>query len=178
MTILLCIFLILPMTVLASAVTDIYSYSIPNQFSVILIISFFIFAYFNPAFDSSVIVKHCGAGLLILILGFILFCYNTLGGGDVKILASSALWIGLYDLSLYIMFVTLIGGGLSLTLYLWRKTPALAFYKKSKLLSSLYFGYSNEEMAIAPRTSIPYAVAIFAGLCLTLPHSFVYGTIF
>jgi prepilin peptidase CpaA len=177
MNLLFLLFLILPIIVALSCITDIYHYTIPNSFSLILIVSFFMFAFLNPAFDWGLIGKHIMAGLIILIFGFILFSYNILGGGDVKILATSGLWIGLYDLSLYLAFVGIVGGALSIFLYLWRKTKPLEFYKRYKVLSSLYFGTSDATQITTPRASIPYAVAIFAGLCWTLPNSFIFSTI-
>ena len=173
MDILFLLFLILPIFVFLSAITDIYNYSIPNSFSIVLTVGFYVFALFNPTFDWGLIWEHSLACLIVFGITFVMFAFNLLGGGDAKILMTSSLWIGLNDLTLYLCFIAIIGGLFSIFLSLWRKTKGFEFYKKYQPLRSLYFGYQEKTEITTQNKTIPYAVAIAIGFALFLPKSFI-----
>jgi prepilin peptidase CpaA len=56
------------------------------------------------------------AGAGIFVLGFFLFSYGLVGGGDVKLLSATALWAGLGGLVPMMLIVGVAGGLLSLGL--------------------------------------------------------------
>ena len=83
---------------------------------------------------------HTATGMVALIVCFVLFCFNLFGGGDAKIFAASALWIGHHDILHYFIAVTAAGGLLSIFIYLFRANICYPLILKVKWLSSLYFG--------------------------------------
>jgi len=171
---LLCIFLILPVVMSLSALTDIYGYTIPNIFSLILIISFYCFALINPYFTYETILYHSLAGLLVLSITFVLFTFGVIGGGDAKILASSSLWFGFTNLNMYIFSIIIAGGIMSIFFMIWRRTKPFAFYDKSPMLKNLFFGPQSQQDKPLEKRSIPYAIAITSGFYFFLPHSIIY----
>lgn len=178
MTLVSCVFVILPIIIFLSAITDIYSYSIPNSFSVILIIGFYIFAFLNPVFDYEMIGYHTLTGFIVLFVTFIMFSLNLFGGGDAKIIASSSLWFGGYDTLLYIAYISIAGGILSVILFLWRKTKPLKFYERFTPLKRLYYGPTDYSDITQAQKAIPYAVGIAIGFFIMLPKSMIYTKLF
>ena len=174
MTLLFLLFSILPIIIILGAITDIYSYTIPNSFSVILIVGFYIFALCNPIFDWQMIGYHTLTALCVLLLTFIMFSCNVFGGGDAKLLAVSSLWFGYSDTVTYFMVVAIMGGILSLVLMLWRKTKPLKLYTLFTPIRSLYYGPTDDCEIAKPAQIIPYAVAIAVGFFMVLPHSMIF----
>jgi prepilin peptidase CpaA len=72
--------------------------------------------------DVSSVLLHVLAGLLMLCVGMIAFRFHMLGGGDVKWLASLALWVGLnLDLARLLVLTTFFGGGLAIIVFVLGK---------------------------------------------------------
>ena len=161
-------FLILPLMVFLAGAFDLYTYHIPNIISVILIGGFYIFACFSPNMTWEMIGYHTITGLGALIVCFTLFCFGMFGGGDAKILATSALWIGPADILHYFVAVTMAGGALAIAIYLFRAQACYPIILRVKWLSSLYFGNGTHK------NSIPYAVAIAVGLFVTLNNTHIF----
>lgn len=55
-------------------------------------------------------MSHLGAGLAVFAIAAGLFALRLMGGGDVKLLAATALWIGLGQILPYLTLVALVGG--------------------------------------------------------------------
>lgn len=60
------------------------------------------------------------AGAIMFVAGFIMFTLRWMGGGDVKLLAACALWVGMGKLLEYSLWVAIFGGALSLFLLMMR----------------------------------------------------------
>lgn len=65
-------------------------------------------------------------GVAVLIAGMLLFSLRWVGGGDAKLLAAAALWIGYEQLLPFLVIVTIFGGALALFLLAYRSVPASA----------------------------------------------------
>lgn len=89
-----------------------------------------------------------GVGLLVLALGAVFFRFGLLGGGDVKLLAAGALWIGTAQVAPFLMTTVLAGGLLALIFLAWATLARASTGRKSG-------------------PSLPYGVAIAAGGILT-----------
>src|SRR6476646_4841339 len=55
-------------------------------------------------------LSHVAARLVVLVGGAAMFHFRLMGGGDVKLLAAVALWLGLGQLAPFLFAVALIGG--------------------------------------------------------------------
>lgn len=110
-------------------------------------------------------------------IGFALFAFNLLGGGDVKLIAALTLWSGVDLAALFLLITGLAGGLMSLGILLRRRLanhpiliafwPFLTVVLANRLGFALPFRHweasarsSGDDLATA---SLPYGVAIAAG---------------
>lgn len=87
------IFVVFPFCLAVAAFSDLFTMTIPNRVSAILLGAFLLAAPLS-GLDLTAIAMHLGAGLLVFSIGFVLFALNIMGGGDVKVLSASAVWFG------------------------------------------------------------------------------------
>ena len=91
-------------------------------------------------------------------IGFTLFALGYIGGGDAKLFAAVALWLGPHDLLSYTLVATLLGGFLTLTLLGLRHLPLPAGLARQDWILKLHDN----------RSGIPYGVALAAGAFVVL----------
>lgn len=151
---------ILPLLLILSAVWDLTSYTIPNALPAAIALLFLLFAALAPL-GWGVTGGHLLTGAGALVLGIILFSFGWIGGGDAKLYAACALWLGWQELLPYTLISALIGGGLSLLLIGMRKAPLPAFAAKIKWINTLH----------DKKSGIPYGIALAGGFLLWLPDS-------
>lgn len=90
-----------------AAISDIRYLRIPNLIPLLLVACFVMQAVFDGVQGMT---GHLVAMLIVLALLLPLFAMNVLGGGDVKLLAAAALWLGMADLPLLLVCVAIFGG--------------------------------------------------------------------
>jgi prepilin peptidase CpaA len=140
---------------LSAAGYDFFTLTIPNPIVYGLIAGFVLLALL--AAGDVPWLSHLAAGLIVFVTGAVLFRFNLLGGGDVKLYAASALWIGLGQLPLYLVIVALLGLALALVLLAIR--PFLPF-----LLARLPADAGPLwPRSLVPGSGVPYGVAIAGG---------------
>ena len=152
----LLILVIFPAALIFAAVSDITTMTISNWISIVLLGSFPVLAIAGgmPWAD---IGWHFAAGGLILVGCFILFAFNIIGGGDAKLLAAAALWIGWNDLFTLLIYTALFGAPICVMLLMFRSWPMPGWLQKLG-----WFNHLHEAKA-----GVPYGVAISAaGLVL------------
>ena len=93
---------------------------------------------------------HLLAGLLGLAMGFTLFALGWIGGGDAKLFAAVALWLGLKDLMPYALVASVFGGALTIAVLLLRQCPLPALLARQGWIVRLHDA----------RSGIPYGVAL------------------
>lgn len=156
-------FVPLILLLLAAAAWDIASFTIPNFIQLGLIGAFVIFAAI-VGLPLAVLGWHFLAGFFALVTGFALFAFGYIGGGDAKLFASIALWLGLHDLLDYALIACVLGGALSLGILTARKFPLPASLARHGWVLRLHDSKSG----------VPYGVALAAGLFLILPQTEVF----
>ena len=114
--------LIFPFMMLFSAFSDLFTMTIPNQVSLILLGAFPLLA-FAVGVPLDVIGWHLTCGLGILVLTFSMFAMGWIGGGDAKLAAATALWLGWEHMLDYGFIASVFGGILTLVLLQLRRTP-------------------------------------------------------
>ena len=98
-------------------------------------------------------------------VGFTLFALGYIGGGDAKLFAAVALWLGFdRDLMNYMLIASLLGGALTLALLALRRVPLPALLTGQSWLLRLH----------DDRAGIPYGVALAAGAFLVLPQTEIF----
>ena len=139
--------------VIGAAVRDLATFTIPNWISLALTL-----AFAPAALAAGVSLGDIGIGFAVgaavLVLGAGMFALGWIGGGDAKLMASAALWLGLRGLAPFAVYTALAGGLLALSLLAirsaWLRPIADAGPAWSKRLAT-------------PGESAPYGVAIAVG---------------
>lgn len=155
---------VLPVLVIAAGLTDLTTMTIPNRISLLLILGF-VPAALAVGLAPGQIALHFGLAVGALFLGAGLFALNLLGGGDAKLMAAVALWLGLDGVLVFVLATAVAGGLFSLGLVLARGAPGLAQVAGPAWLGRL----------LTPKGDIPYGVAIAAGALFAFPHSALVG---
>ena len=94
---------------------DLLTFTIPNRICVALALGYVIFAALLgvPAVD---ILLNMSCGLAILVITFVMFNFGLIGGGDAKLAAATAAWLGWAAILDYGLAAALFGGILTLIL--------------------------------------------------------------
>lgn len=141
------------LALLMATVSDLTRYEIPNRVSLAVVAAF---GLTLPELPLWTLLAHVSAALVLFALGTALFVANVWGGGDVKLLAATALWTGWSGLASLLLITALAGAALALALLVLRRAlPAVAEGRwYSRLLSR--------------SEGIPYGVAIAAAAATVL----------
>jgi prepilin peptidase CpaA len=139
--------------VIVAAVKDLSSFTIPNWISVALALGFapaaLIVGASLPDIGLSLAV---GVGVFVLAAG--MFALGWIGGGDAKLMASAALWVGLRGLAPFALYTGVAGGALALGLIALRSAWIRPF---------VLAGPAWTRRLATPGESAPYGVAIAVG---------------
>jgi prepilin peptidase CpaA len=141
---------------LTAAIKDMRTMTIPNGISIALVVLY-------PGYVAATGVDWMGgmiAGLSVLSVGIALFALNCLGGGDVKLLASTSLWAGT-ELLVQMLFITALAGGV-LCLAAWIRIGGPKRICQ-RLSGNNRNGAENGAPSGGEATVVPYGVAILAG---------------
>ena len=157
------VFAALPALLIAAAGWDIASYTIPNYLQAAFIAAFFLFAL-SSGMTTGAFAQHLIAGGLGLAIGFTVFAFGFVGGGDAKLFTCVALWFGLGDLADFTLAASVFGGVLTLGLLSFRKLPLPA-----PLTAQGWVMRLHDEKA-----GIPYGAALAAGAFAILPYTDVF----
>jgi prepilin peptidase CpaA len=156
---------VFPFAMAFAAATDLLTMKIPNALTLGLAAAFLVAApVAGLAWPE--LLSHLGAGALLLILGIILFSLGWVGGGDAKLLAAAALWLGFDPLLPFLSLVTVFGGALAIVLLAYRSVPATAL-PLPDWAARLH----------AKGGAMPYGVAIAAGALTIYPSTAWYGAL-
>jgi prepilin peptidase CpaA len=133
-----------------AASSDLFTMTIANRVSLILIGGFFVLAALS-GMSAADILSHAGAGAAVLVVAFVFFTRGWIGGGDAKLAAATVLWFGLGHLADYLVYASLLGGALTLFLIQFRAMP----------MPRLLVG----------RGDVPYGIALAAAALLVYPQT-------
>ena len=101
--------LLFPAALVYAAVSDLASYQIPNWLSLAIVVDF-VAAAVVGSLDIAAIGWHLSAGVAVLVAGMLLFARGIVGGGDAKLMAACAVWVGWSGLLRFCLVVAVIGG--------------------------------------------------------------------
>ena len=152
--------LIFPALTIIGGLKDLTSYTIPNWISLALIAAFLPVALISGA-PLGQIGLCLIVGFGVLVLGMGMFAAGWIGGGDAKLLAAGALWMGWPGAFMFLAYTGLAGGFLTMAVLTLRS------------------GYLAPAVAGAPAWvrklgetggAVPYGVAIAIGALAAFPQ--------
>jgi prepilin peptidase CpaA len=152
--------LIFPALMAFAAVSDLLTMTIPNKVSMALVVSFAAFALAG-GLQWDAVVMHLAAGAVVLAVCFGMFAFGWIGGGDAKLAAATALWLGFHTLMEYLLVSTVAGGLLTILILQLRGWPLPCFAMQWSWLSRLHDRHSG----------VPYGIALAGAALLVYPHS-------
>jgi len=153
--------LIFPALVITAALRDVVSYTIPNWISAALVAAFPV-AALAQGLPLQTMGINLGVGVAALILGMVMFAMRWIGGGDAKLFAAAALWLGWPALPMYLAVTGIAGGAVAVGL-LSLRSPLVAGY----VVNSPAWLRRLAE----PGENVPYGVAIAVGGLTAFPAS-------
>ena len=154
------IFVIFPLCLAIAAFSDLFTMTIPNRVSAILIGAFIVVAPL-AGLSLAIIGMHLLAGVVVFAVCFTLFALGIMGGGDAKLLTASAVWFGFNSsLMTFVLYVSIVGGLLTLLILMMRK-------QENAILAS---GLPVPPLLFTAK-KIPYGIAIGLGGFLAYPSS-------
>ncbi|MGF1650548.1 MAG: prepilin peptidase [Hyphomicrobiaceae bacterium] len=159
-TLIYMVLLVFPAAMALAAAIDLVSMTIPNRISLVLVGAFFVAAVL-VGLPLETIALHLLVGMLTLIVTFTLFAFNTIGGGDAKLLPAATLWLGLAPLSEFLIYTGLLGGLLSIALVLYRA-----------ILPPTFLIGQDWALRLHQKTcGVPYGLAIGGAALIVFPST-------
>lgn len=156
---------VFPFLMAYAAASDLFTMTIPNRISLALLAAFGVLAATGGLGWHDVLV-HLGVGLGVLALTFGMFAAGWIGGGDAKLAAASALWLGIEALGDYLMIASLAGGALTLAILMAR----------THVLPRFAHGWTWAQHLHDQKTGIPYGIALAGAALVALPGSALWTT--
>jgi prepilin peptidase CpaA len=152
--------LLFPAMMAFAASSDLLTMTISNRVSLALIAGFFLLAGM-VGMSTEQVIWHVGASLLVLAFTFTFFARGWIGGGDAKLAASTALWLGFDHLMNYVLYASILGGVLTLFMLRFRTMPLPALLADKPWAQRLH----------RLDAGVPYGIALAAAALLVYPET-------
>ena len=142
----------------AAALSDAASRRVPNALAVAIGMLGIVYELQSDGIQAALLAT--GTGALVLVVLLLPWSRRMLGGGDVKLAAACAIWMGWERLPTFLLATALAGGLVAVTtaILALRRTVALGVDK----------GAPPSGVARVRAAKVPYSVAIAAGAVVAL----------
>lgn len=156
------LFILFPLAVAYAGAGDLLTMTISNKISLGLVACFLLLAPLT-GMSLEAFGLHWAAGGLVLAVGFVLFACGWVGGGDAKLAAAIALWLGWDHAIEFIGLSAIFGGVLTLLILSFRNSvlPLPAFVIRQPWIQRLHDA----------KEGVPYGVALAAGALAVYPQT-------
>lgn len=154
----LCV--VFPFLMAYAAASDLLTMRISNRVTGLVVAGFAIHVAASGMMWSDVLT-HLAAGALTLVVTFGMFARGWMGGGDAKLAAGTALWIGIEHVLEYVIVASILGGVLTLAILYARAYPLPK--------SALRFPFVVHLHDV--NTGIPYGIALASAALIVLPEA-------
>ena len=115
------VLVLFPLLMAYSAASDLLTMTISNRVSIALVLGFAAVALASGMPAATLLTMHLACGAAVLVLTFALFAFGWIGGGDAKLAASTAVWLGWANLYEYGLAASVLGAALTLGILMLRK---------------------------------------------------------
>ena len=143
-----------------SASSDIFSMKISNRVSIALAVLYPALAI-GLGLPAKAILIDLGCGAAVLVLTFFMFARGWVGGGDAKLAAATAPWLGWALMLDYGLISSLVGGALTLAIIFARRAPLPVWAARLDWVARLHHAGNG----------VPYGVALAAAGLALYPSS-------
>ncbi|NWG23024.1 MAG: prepilin peptidase [Pseudorhodoplanes sp.] len=144
-----------------AASSDLFTMTISNRISLILVAGFAVMAW-SAGMSGAEALSHVGAATAVLAVTFAFFAQGWIGGGDAKLAAATALWLGFDQLLNFVICASIFGGVLTLLLIQFRMLPLPAVLARQEWAARLH----------RMDAGVPYGIALAAAALVVYPHTF------
>jgi len=153
-----------PALMALSASMDLLTFTIPNQVCVALALGYLVLAASLgvPATD---VVLNTSCALSVLALTFAMFNLGWVGGGDAKLAAATAVWLGWSSILDYGVAAAICGGLLTLVILGARMAPLPAALGRLSWVARLH----------DCKSGVPYGIALAAAGLMQYPGSGIWA---
>ena len=107
------------------------------------------------------VLTNLSCGAVVLVVMFAMFSLGWIGGGDAKLAAATALWLGWSSLLDYSLSAAIYGGALTFLLIFARKAPLPDWLSRQAWIARLH----------NPKTGVPYGIALAAAGIMVYPQT-------
>lgn len=156
--------IVFPFLMAYAAARDLLTMLIPNAVSLLLLLGFAVFAASTGLWGWD-LAGHLGAGATTLAVTFTLFAFGIIGGGDAKLAAATAVWIGFDRLPDYLLVASVAGGALTLAILAARAHPLPAALGRFPFARHLHDA----------GTGVPYGIALSLGALIVIPETMTWA---
>ncbi|HEX4767491.1 MAG TPA: prepilin peptidase [Lichenihabitans sp.] len=140
-----------------AASSDLMTMTISNRISIVLLLGFVALGLAGGMSWQVIVVDHLACGAVVLVLTFGLFAFGWIGGGDAKLAATTAVWLGWSNLLDYGLAASFLGAVL---------TFGILYFRKFRLPQALE-GRDWLARLHAAGNGVPYGIALaVAGLAI------------
>jgi prepilin peptidase CpaA len=152
--------MLFPTLMAFAASSDLLTMTISNRVSIAVAVGFFVLALMSGMGPVEVL-SLAGAAAVVMIVTFGFFTRGWMGGGDAKLAAATAMWLGFDHLMNYLIYTSLLGGALTLMLIEFRLVP----------LPGLLAGQFWAQRLHRQGGDIPYGIALAGAALLVYPET-------
>lgn len=145
---------------LLSCISDVQRLRIPNT-HVLFVIGAFALAFVLSPSSFGAWWHPFAAGLVFLVITYVMFALNMLGAGDAKLGAALALWVGLPGLMAYVMYMAIVGGILGVVSLVLKRRKLFKNPRAGGWVATVQEGGN----------AVPYGIAITAGAWAAMLHN-------
>lgn len=148
----------------AAAVSDARHYIIPNRLTVSIVALWLLYIIVDrlaPNGGEVAVLWHSIVALVVFLIFFAAFALGRMGGGDVKLIAATALWVGPEGIAPFLILTSI--AGLFVTaakLFLGKRSEPT---RTGPIESETSPNPDNAEPSEKPSREIPYGIAIAVG---------------
>lgn len=152
--------MLFPAMVVLAGIGDFLTMRIPNWLNAAIALAMFPMAWLS-GMPFEVFQWHLVMGTVVLVAGFGLFAGGAFGGGDAKLFAAAALWMGWPQVVPFLIATALAGGVLAIVMKFWQAVRIEHEVKNAAWL----------KQVIRTDLDLPYGVAIAVGCVATYPQT-------
>jgi prepilin peptidase CpaA len=154
---------VFPALMTYAAFSDLFTMTISNWISIGLVAAFVLLALLFGS-PPAAIGLHLAAGAIVLVVTFTLFAMGWIGGGDAKLAATTAVWMGFDHLLDYGLASAVLGGALTIFVLLFRRLPMPGWARARAWLMRLH----DQD------NGVPYGIALAAAGLILYPETRIY----